>query len=172
MAFAAVPMLPPDGILTITDATGTPLSFTVAYEDGDFAVDDLRQGGKEAMVLYDRKIPYALRGNGTPTIKGKFSCHALVFTDATNSNILDVVRGAGTWASFVSTGPTTSGDLKTVTVKFTAEKSDFGNSADTYVTFKYVYLKAAFAEGEPGKFSIDMEIIPFASDWIAVSGQA
>lgn len=169
MAFPTVPMLPPDGTLLITD--GAALSFTLAYEDGDFSADDLRQGGKEAIIVYDRKVPYSLRGNGTPSIKGKFTAHALVFTDSATGNILDVVRGAGLWASFTTTAPSNSGDLKTVTMRFTAERSDFGASTDTYVQYKYVYLKAGFAEGEPGKFSIEFEAIPFASDWISVSGQ-
>lgn len=41
MGLAAVPIIPRDGILTIKDGAGSPLSYAIPYTDGDFSMSGL-----------------------------------------------------------------------------------------------------------------------------------
>ena len=43
---SASPIVAADGVLTITDGAGTPLSYTVAYDMGDFKISGLNRMNK------------------------------------------------------------------------------------------------------------------------------
>lgn len=163
MAMPDVPIIPSDGTTVITDGTTpTPLSHTIQYEDGDESFGPFRQGNKEYQVFRDRGQEYSARQTEDVDFRFTWTCHAVATTDASLPNILDIARWAGSWASAVSTLSTTGsrGDVKTVQIAWTAERSNFGGSADAVLTLKYcIVSNESFSQGIPGKWSIDAKVM-------------
>lgn len=145
-----------DGSVQIKDGTGTPLTSTIAFDQGDLAISGLKAALYETLVIQSRGELRCLRkGNRTfPTVS--FTALAPYFTDATTASLADVVRkiSGGAWAAAVSTLGSTS-DVFTVDLVFTVEGSDFGDAADHTITLEDVELELSFAEGNPSNtFSI------------------
>jgi hypothetical protein len=170
MADKAFPIIPKDGKITIYDGAGSPLSYEVVYEDGDFNAPELAEGFEEVIEFEDRGTVYAARKAGRKSQDFSFSCHALRFKrdGSGNTHITDVVLKQGAWSAATSTAADYS-DAHMVKLVFSAERSDFGESVDTSITLKHCHLRAGFAEGTPGKFSISGRVYQFASDSIAVA---
>lgn len=170
MADAVFPMIPKDGTITLYDGAGSPLSYEVAYEDGDFSAPELAEGLEEVVEFEDRGTVYAARKTGRKSQDFSFSCHALRFKrdGSGNTHIADVVMKQGAWSAATSTAASYS-DAHMVKVVFKAERSDFGESADSTITLKFCHLRAGFQEGVPGKFSISGRAYMFTADAIAVA---
>lgn len=151
MALNTIPYIPQDGVITITDGTGSPLTCTVVYEDGDMNISELSATQAEDVRFFDRGTLYAVRRGQvvTPTIS--FSCHLTDFTDATAKNILDVLLWRGTWSAAVSTFP----GAQAVDVKLTLDSSSAGSGGGpSSITLYGVTLKGSIAEGSPMKLSL------------------
>jgi hypothetical protein len=161
MPLSNVPFMPRDGTITIQDNTGTPLTLTVSFEDGDFAFDELAEGYAETVVLKDRGVPYTMRKSDGQTPSFTFTAHATDFTDATEKTLMDACLKKGAFAAGVSTLGATA-DVWTLSVKFLADTSAIGGAADS-VQFKKCRLSCSFSEGTPGKFSLKGQIL-IASD--------
>ena len=54
MALSAIVKNFRNGTIAIADGTGTPITLTVAYEAGDFALSGVMQGQKEVAMYLDR----------------------------------------------------------------------------------------------------------------------
>lgn len=171
MADKAFPMIPKDGKITIYDGAGTPLSYEVVYEDGDFSSPEFSEGFEDVVEFEDRGAVYSARKVGRKSKDFAFSCHALRFgRDASGSNthILDVLLKKNAWSAATSTGATYT-DAHTLKVVFSAERSDLGETNDTTITIRYAHLRVGFQEGVPGKFSISGRAFMFTSDAIEVA---
>lgn len=170
MANATVPLIPADGTLTITD--GAALSYTIVYEDGDFAVTGLKKGQMAHVVGKDRGIPVWIRDTERDeSIAFSFSCHAMaVVGDNTTATIGDIIMRLRVWAAFTSTLPTAGGDTYCVTLTFTGERTNFGATADTTMVLKYCHLTGDFSEGIPGKWSIKGEAFCYSTDYLTATG--
>ena len=167
MSLAANPLIPNDGALLFNDGAGTPLAFTLPYEDGDVAFSEFSQGQKEYELFFSRGRFYAARKTVDKIVEVTFTCHAVGFTDASEATILDIVRRAGLWAAATSTLPVAAGDLHCTKMTWTGERSSLGGSADSIVVMKYLHLTAAFAEGTPGKYTIKGVLLPYSTDYLA-----
>jgi len=171
VADKAFPIIPKDGTITISDGAGSPLTFEVAYEDGDFSSPEMAEAFEEVLEFEDRGTTYAARKVGRKSQDFSFSCHALRFArDASGSNvqIMDVILKLNAWSAATSTAATYS-DAHMVKVVFKAERSDLGETNDSTITLKFCHLRAGFQEGTPGKFSISGRAFMFTSDAIAVA---
>lgn len=153
MALATAPIIPKDGELKFYDGAGTPLSFTLAYEDGDLQVSGFAKGQRTVQAFKSRGATYALRGVEDQDLEVQFSAHLVGLTDGTDGAIMDIVRRTGTWAGATSTSAT-KGDVYTVKMVWTADTTALGATADSSLTMHYVHLSADIAEGTPGKISI------------------
>lgn len=154
MALDSNAMVPRDGTLTLSDATGTPITLTVAYEDGDFSWDGMEEGYFEVEIFYDRGTPYNARKTKIHDLTWEFSAHATDFTDATEKTILDAVLKKGAFASGVSQLGSTA-DVWALKVNFVAERSNYTSGAtDSSLTIAKNRLRVGFAEGNPAKFKV------------------
>lgn len=153
MALATAPVIPKDGELKFYDGAGTPLVFTLAYEDGDLQVSGINKGQKTVQAFKSRGSTYALRAVEDQDLEVQFSAHLVGLTDGTDGAIMDIVRRTGTWASATSTS-STKGDVYTVKMVWTADTTALGATADSSLTMHYVHLSADLSEGTPGKISI------------------
>lgn len=153
MALFSTPMIPRDGTITIQDATGSPIVLTVQYEDGDFQHDPFEEGFMEHTILKDRGVDFAIRKVQEQALSFSFSCMATDFKDGTEKTIPDAVLKTGAFASGNSVFGANA-DAWGVQVKFEAEQTNYGASADSSVTFAKCRISYGFAEGVPGKFTI------------------
>lgn len=170
MANAANPVVPKDGALVITDASGTPKTWTVLYEDGDLQISGLSEDQWETTTFFDRGVPYAVRKIQKREIEFSFSCHCTAFLgDATTALGPEAILKKGVFSAAASVLPAANGDAYLLTLAFTAERSDLGHPADAVVTLKYCDMQMDFAEGVPGKLTISGRAVPLSNDYLTVS---
>lgn len=173
MARASIPMIPKDGTILINDNTGTPLALTIQYEDGDFAVTNIKASQLAVQGFKDRGVTYSVRSTEDENIEFSFTAHAIAFRgDGTTADIGDVVLRTSVWAAAVSMAGSTAalGDAYLLKVTFTGERSNFGATSDTTCVLKYCHLTMDFSEGVPGKFSIKGTLFPLSTDYLTVTG--
>lgn len=155
MAESTVVKVAKDGTITITDGTGTPLTYTTSYEDGDFTFTDPKP---ERLVIRDRGTIAGLRTTNQQVGSLSFSVHMRNFANANSTTtLLDVINFTNNWSSAVSTGGT-GYEPNLVNITFTVEGTDLGDAADHTVTFTKVHLEADFAEGDPNKINVTGEV--------------
>lgn len=142
-----------DGLIEILDGAGSPLSYTVAYEAGNFAYADPHAN---RVVVRDRGAIAGLRKGDDPVITGSFSVHARKLADSSDATLVDVIEKAGAWASATSTGG--SGfEQFLVTLRFTIDSTASGDTADDIATFAKCHLAYDFAEGELDVINVQFE---------------
>lgn len=169
MAVATNPMIPADGALVITD--GAALTYTIIYEDGDLSITGLTKGQMQMVSFKDRGITYSVRETEDQDIEFAFSCHAIALLgDATTAMPTDVVLKLGVWAAATSKISAAQGNAYLLQLKFTAERSNFGATADSTATLKYCQMTIDFSEGIPGKLSIKGKCFPLSTDFLTLTG--
>lgn len=143
-----------DGSLTFSDATTpTPLSLTVAYEAGDFSIDNLNEGLVDTTAYLDRGEFQTLRKTNRVFPSISFTAHFTDLSDASNATLYDLARKSGYFASAVSTLGANA-DAMTYKLVFTVEGTNFGDSADHTLTLNDVRVTVSVAEGDPDTYSI------------------
>ena len=174
MATSSNPIIPKDGTITIIDATGTPLSFVVIYEDGDIQMNGLAKDQKQVVAFKDRGAVYALRETeDIEAVEISFTAHLVGFTDASVATLVDCLLKRGpVWASAVSTlGAAYGGGTNGVMchdITWGAERSDYGATADASIGFKYFHCDdVSFSDGIPAKVAIKGRAFRMAHDTVA-----
>ena len=143
-----------DGTLTFSDATTpTPLSLTVAYEAGDFSIDNLNEGLVDTTAYLDRGEFQTLRKTNRVFPSVSFTAHFTDLSDASNATLYDLARKSGYFASAVSTLGANA-DAMAYKLVFSVEGSNFGDSADHTLTLNDVRVTVSVAEGDPDTYSI------------------
>jgi hypothetical protein len=164
MSNSAVPFIPADGSLTITD--GGALTFTLLYTDGDFQVTGLSAAQKSAQEFKTRGKVYSVRDVEEQSMEFSFTAHATqILGDGTTATLADVILKKGPWIAATSKLPAANGDTYCVQVAWTGERSTFGATADNVVTLKYCHLVLDFAEGVPGKLSVKGTAYTISTDF-------
>lgn len=141
-----------DGAVTMLDATGTPLTLTVPFENGDFSASGHNASGRAAVVIKARGKVVAVRNGESAEITGSFSMKMSEFTaGSSNANPLDaLMKKSGTsWASAVSTYSAGS-ERMMVGLKFDIEGTNIGDSVDHTITYLKCDLTWDFAESGDG----------------------
>lgn len=170
MTVAANPLVPKDGTITIADATGSPLSFTLAYEDGDFQIGPLMPGQWRRQEYKDRGVPYAVRKVEKMSIPFSFTCHAVgIIGDGTTALMGDVALKLAAWASAVSKIAAAAGDADLYQLVWTGERSDLGATADSSITLKYCAFEIGFSEGDPGKIDVTGIAYALSTDFMTIA---
>lgn len=142
-----------DGTITISDGTTpTPLTMTVQFEAGDFALSGLSQGNTEATTYLDRGVLGSVRLSSQTFSQLSFSAHMTDLSDGTNKTLYDAVTKTGAWATAISTIP--GSDVFGLTVKIVIEGTNFADPTDHELTCVGVHLALDFAEGDPNSFSL------------------
>lgn len=154
MPVSSVPMIPRDATLTVEDATGTPISLTIVYEDGDFQTSEMEEGYMNAVFFKDRGVHYNARKTEEQDITFTFTAHVTAFTDSSNGTPLDAVMKLGKFSAGVSTHGGSTADVWMTKWTFTAEATNYGAAGDHVLAMTKVRTKIAMAEGVPGKWTI------------------
>lgn len=148
MAASVIPKIMRDGTITILG--GAAETYTVSYEDGDFAFSK----DKDArIVVRDRGTIVGVRKGDSPVISGSFTVHMRDLTDGVALSLTDVLDKSGFAASWTSTG---SGAFEDYMVNFVLT-IDGGDVANNTVTLDKCIATWDFSEGQPNKVSVKFE---------------
>jgi hypothetical protein len=143
------------GVLTLIDATGTPITLDVRFDNGDLSIDGLRNGLRDTATFTSRGKTRSLRRTTPvyPTIS--FTAMVTDLSETGTGTLLDwITKKTGTpFASRVSTSAA-RGDVDTSHLKFTMEGTTYGDSADGIIQCKDVDFTLQLSEGEPNTFGI------------------
>ena len=159
MAISAIAKAFPDGTILLKDGTGTPISVTVQFEDGDFKVSGLQQGELSISKYEDRGVFYSARKTKQVYPQVSFTAHFTDLSDGTNKTLPDAVLKQGAFSGGVSTLVTTAGDVWCLDTVFTVTGTALGDSADHVCTLTKVHWSIDISEGDPSKFSMTGEVL-------------
>ena len=147
--------VPRDGQIIISDGTGTPNTFTVSYEDGDFSFSDDKT---ERIVMRDRGSIVGLRKGDDAVASFSFSCYLTEWTDGSTSLITDIIEKTGSAAAWISTGGT-GYEQYLLDVQLKIEGTDHGDGSDETLTLTKCFLNWDFAEAKEGnKINVTGEV--------------
>lgn len=154
MALSAIIKNYRNGTIVIADGTGSPITLTVAYEAGDFALSGVMQGQKEVVMYQDRGDFASLRYTNFVPVTFQFSAHMTEISDATNKCIADAVSKTGAFSAGVSTSGSATDMPWTLNVTWTVEGTDAGDASDHVCALTNCRLTCDMSEGDPNSFSI------------------
>lgn len=160
-----------DGTIAFQDATGVPITMTLQYEQGDIAVEGFEGDNEyEVSEYYDREQLASVRRNKRKIPTLSFTAWCTDLSDATEKNLMDLIRKKGAWSAGVSTHPAgANADVWLVQVTITIEGTAHGDAADHTIVAKKVRLTGGFAEGDPNKFTVSGKIYIFADADLALT---
>lgn len=152
MAISSKPKNMRDGTITLSDGSGSPITLTVQYEAGDFAIDNVMQSQTEVEVYLDRGSFHNVRKTNFAPATFTFTATMTDLSDATEKCLWDAVNKSGAFAAGVSRGDT---DVWLLQVGLTIEGTDFGDAADHTLVLDKCHLTISFAEGSPNTFTLN-----------------
>lgn len=156
MAFSTLPKTRRDGVITLKDATGTPVTLQIAYEEGNLTFDTPKAA---QTVIRDRgTISTVRKGDDEPAASGSFSAYFRQFTDGSElGSILDFINKSGAYAANVSTG--TSGtpfvEFYCVDIEYQVDATSLGDDTTHTATLEACVVTASFTEGDPSSFTLN-----------------
>jgi len=156
MAYSTLPKTRRDGVITLKDATGTPVELIIAYEEGNLTFDTPKAA---QTVIRDRgTISTVRKGDEEPAASGSFSAYFRQFTDGAEAgSILDFINKTGNYASNISTG--TAGtpfvEFYCINIEYAIDATALGDDAPTTATLSKCVCTASFTEGDPSSFTLN-----------------
>lgn len=142
-----------DGTITLLDGAGTAVSLAMGYSNGDWKIDGLTKEQREVLAFYSRgRLKGKRLGDPVhPTITGTAMVTGL--THATDSTPLDFLRQTGAYTGNVTQDA--DGEVFTVGLRITIERSSHGMGNDETITLPDVHLTIGWAEGRPTTLSFN-----------------
>jgi len=141
-----------DGTISLEDGTGTPVTLTVPFSQGDFSISGLQESQKAVNVYQSRGTLHTLRKGEKTFVTGSFSAMLADVSDSSAGALLDFVRKTNAYSANASTSG--SGDVYTIKITLTIEGTDLGDSADHTIVLDDCACTADVSEGEPDSISI------------------
>lgn len=156
MAYSTLPKTRRDGVITLKDGTGSPVTLEVAYEEGNLTFDTPKAA---QTVIRDRgTISTVRKGDDEPTASGSFSAYFRQFTDGSEAgSILDFINKTGNYSSNESTGSsgTPFVEFYCIDLEYQVDATSLGDDAATSATLTKCVCTASFTEGDPSSFTIN-----------------
>jgi hypothetical protein len=146
-----------DGTITIKDGTGTPLSCTIRFDNGDFSIDGLKAKLRETNPYQHRGVLSSVRHTTRTFPTGTFTCSMSEFTSAAANSVSDAVLKNGAFAAAVSTLGANA-DVYTLDIQITEEGTNFGDAADHTFTLEDCEISMAYNQGDPNTFSLSFTV--------------
>lgn len=151
MAVPDLPITCRDGDLKFEDGSGTPITYTLDFEEGNLGFDNLKFKQRERIVLFDRDDVAAVRLGRRNVVPFKFTCYPKAMSDASVKLMNDLIHRTGAFAAAVSTKGANE-EVILYKLTFTMNRTNFGGSVNSTVTALYVAVDASLSE-EPGGFT-------------------
>lgn len=149
------------GVLTLSDGTGTPVTLALAYDLGDVEIGPLQEELNEAVKIERRgKFVGLQRGKRVyPTIKFSAWCGNVVGgSSSAPGTPTEFATKKGAYAANIST--LGANRKYTCKIALAIEGTNFGDAADETVTCNDVVCSITWKEGSEGNMiSIEGEIL-------------
>lgn len=156
MAYSTLPKTRRDGVITLSDATGTPVTLEIAYEEGNVTFDTPKAA---QTVIRDRgTITTVRKGDDEPSATGSFSAYFRQFTDGAEAgSILDFINKTGFYSSNVSTGNsgTPYVEFYCIDIQYQVDATSLTDTETHEATLSKCVCTASFTEGDPSSFTIN-----------------
>ena len=157
MAYSTAPKVRRDGVITLKDGTGTPVTLVVAYEEGNFSFEQTKA---DRTIIRDRGTIKSVRKGDDQPMSGSFTIYMRQFTSSSVGSVLDFINKTGAYSSNTSVGDSNavSTDEYSIDIVFEVDGDAVGDSdGDTLATFSNCICTASFAEGDPNTITISFE---------------
>jgi len=156
VAYSTLPKTRRDGVITLSDATGTPVTLEIAYEEGNVTFDTPKAA---QTVIRDRgTITTVRKGDDEPSATGSFSAYFRQFTDGAEAgSILDFINKTGFYSSNVSTGNsgTPYVEFYCIDIQYQVDATSLTDTETHEATLSKCVCTASFTEGDPSSFTIN-----------------
>ncbi len=143
---------------TITFADNGINTLTIQYEAGDLSLSGVNQGNYEHTKYLDRGDLGSIRKSNRSFPTGSMSCQMTEFSDASNTNIWDLINKTGAFSTAVSTLGANA-DLYTLKITLVVEGTNFGDPSDHTLEMDDCRCTIDFSEGDPSSFTINFEVL-------------
>lgn len=142
-----------DGTLTITDATGTPISCVVRFSQGDLKIDGLKAKLRDTVAYQARGAITSVRHTTRAMVSGSFTCHMSEFSSASANDAIDAMCKTGAFSAGVSKLGA-SAEVWAVDLTWAIEGTNHGDSGDHTLTIGTCEGTVSIAEGDPNTISV------------------
>tara|TARA_Y100001963_G_scaffold47093_1_gene66420 strand:+ start:110 stop:610 length:501 start_codon:yes stop_codon:yes gene_type:complete len=156
MAISSTVKVRRDGTIKLTSGGGSPTSYTVAYEDGNFTANNLAEDA-DRIVIRDRGTIVGLRKGDDQVGSLSFSVHFREFTNATGGILLDFLNGSAGGSALTSIAGA-GFEQFLLQAEIEIEGTDHGEGADPKAVFDKVLFTADFSEGDPDVLNVQGEV--------------
>ena len=146
-----------DGTIKIEDGTGSPLSYTCAFDEGNLSISGLAQQLNEVATYESRGTLKSVRHTARTYPSGSFSVMLTDVTDGSDATLIDILTKSGAYAAGLSTLGSTA-DVYTVKVTPTVEGTDHGDSADHTFVMDDCHCLIDLAEGDPNTVTVNFTV--------------
>jgi len=159
MAESSVVKVKRDGTITLLDGAGTPKTYTVSAEPGDFSMDVPAETRNDFL---DRgRLVGSVRYGDDQPVTGSFSVYFRGGTsdDGAAAALIDILNGdafsygTAAWTSTLGA----NAEVKTVDIVLTIEGTNHGDAADHVITIPDCSLQYDFAEGDPNVINVSWQ---------------
>lgn len=147
-----------DGVIKLTDGTGTPVTLVVPFSQGDFSVSGIAKTLKEIIKYESRGVLHTVRYGARTYPSGSFTAMLADISDATDGTVIDYIRRTGLYATNVSTLGATA-DVYAITLTLTIEGSDHDDSADHTIVLTSCVCTVDVSEGQPNTITVNFECL-------------
>jgi hypothetical protein len=142
-----------DGTLTLTDASGTPISCTARFVNGDLSIDGLKAKLRDTTAYQSRGAITSVRHTTRKFVTGSFTCQLSEFSSASANDVTDACCKTGAFASGVSKLGT-SAEVWAIDLTWVMEGTNYGDSGDHTLTIGSCECEVSLKEGDPNTVSV------------------
>ena len=142
-----------DGTLTLTDATGTPISCTARFVNGDLSIEGLKAKLRDTTAYQARGATTSVRHTTRKYVSGSFTCQLSEFSSASANDVSDACLKTGAFSAGVSKLGA-SADVWAVDLTWAVEGTSHGDSGDHTLTIGSCECELSFKEGDPNTVSV------------------
>ncbi len=143
-----------DGSLVISDGTGTPITLTVSFDEGNFTVNNLKSTLAETVAYETRGQLRSVRHTTILLPTGSFSVMFNQFSEATVGTVCDAILKNGAFSSAVSVDGANAEVMK-YDLAFTVAGTVHGDASDhTFGATSCELVLDSFSEGDPNTVSV------------------
>jgi hypothetical protein len=147
-----------DGTILVADGTGTPLTHTDNFTQGNLTINGLSQTLNEIAKYECRGSFKSARHTNRTYPTGSFSLMMTDVSDATDSTLIDLLLAQNSRSAAVSTLGANA-EVYAVDITLTIEGTDHGDSADHTFVMTDCVCTVDVAEGDPNVITVNFEVL-------------
>ena len=147
-----------DGAIKVDDGTGTPLTHTEAFDNGDLSISGIAQTQNEVAKYESRGTFKSARHTGRTYPSGSFTFMMTDVSDGTDSTLIDLILGQNSRSAAVSTLGANA-DVYTVNITLTVDGTTHGDAAHHTFVMTNCHCTVDVSEGDPNTVTINFEVL-------------